>query len=195
MRVNLPVNPTQYPFPSGQTLVSTTDTKGRILYCNPAFVEVSGYQREELLGQPHNLIRHPDMPEEAFRDMWETIASGRPWSAPVKNRRKNGDYYWVMANATPLMENGQPMGYMSVRTEATAEQIQAAEALYATMRAEKERGQLVHTLKAGRLIKRTLWGQVSEWTRLGIPGKFLLAMVVMLAVSWSWDQFMPKTWP
>ena len=123
MRVNLPVSGQEFPFPKGQTLVSTTDTKGRILYCNEIFIEVSGYEKEELLGQPHNIVRHPDMPEEAYRDMWETIASGRPWSAPVKNRRKNGDHYWVVANATPLLENGKPTGYMSVRTEATREQI------------------------------------------------------------------------
>ncbi len=103
MRQNLPVTSNAYPFPKGKTLVSTTDTKGRIVYCNEAFVDVSGYVKDELLGQPHNMIRHPDMPEEAFRDMWATIEAGLPWSAPVKNRRKNGDYYWVMANATPLI--------------------------------------------------------------------------------------------
>lgn len=124
MRTNLPVSTQEYPFPRGQTLVSTTDLKGRILYCNPSFIEVSGYEREELLGQPHNIVRHPDMPEEAYRDMWQTIASGQPWSAPVKNRRKDGDFYWVMANVTPLMDGDQPSGYMSVRTEATREQIQ-----------------------------------------------------------------------
>lgn len=91
MRHNLPVTGTEFPFPTGQTLVSTTDRQGRILYCNQRFIEVSGFSKEELIGQPHNLIRHPDMPEEAFRDMWATISSGRPWSAPVKNRRKNGD--------------------------------------------------------------------------------------------------------
>ena len=84
MRVNLPVVDQEFPFPPGETLVSTTDLKGRILYCNPAFVSVSGYQKEELLGQPHNMIRHPDMPEEAFRDMWATIASGQPWAAPER---------------------------------------------------------------------------------------------------------------
>ena len=125
MRVNLPVSQHEYAFPKGQTLVSTTDLKGRILYCNPMFIEVSGYEKEELLGQPHNIVRHPDMPEEAYRDMWETIAKGIPWSAPVKNRRKDGTFYWVMANVTPLMQGDQPTGYMSVRTEATREQIQA----------------------------------------------------------------------
>ncbi|MGE0672901.1 MAG: PAS domain-containing protein, partial [Methylibium sp.] len=116
MRLNTPVTASEYPFPAGETLVSTTDLKGRITYCNPAFITVSGYAREELLGQPHNMIRHPDMPEEAFRDMWATIASGQPWSAPVKNRRKDGSCYWVIANVTPLMSGDQPTGYMSVRT-------------------------------------------------------------------------------
>ena len=122
MRVNLPVVAREYPFPAGETLVSTTDLQGRILYCNRMFVEVSGYAKEELLGQPHNIVRHPDMPEEAYRDMWETIGKGIPWSAPVKNRRKDGTYYWVMANVTPLMEGDQPVGYMSVRTQASRDQ-------------------------------------------------------------------------
>ncbi len=179
MRTNLPVTNHEFPFPSGQTLVSTTDDKGRILYCNPAFIAVSGYEKQELLGQPHNLIRHPDMPEEAFRDMWATIASGRPWSAPVKNRRKNGDYYWVMANATPLLDNGRPVGYMSVRTEATREQIQAAEQLYARMREEKAQGRLVHTLRAGRLVRQTLLGRLAESTRLTLPGKLFLTLLAL----------------
>jgi aerotaxis receptor len=107
MRNNLPVTQHEYRFPAGATLVSTTDLQGRILYCNPSFIEVSGYEKHELLGQPHNLIRHPDMPAEAFRDMWQTIQSGLPWSALVKNRRKNGDHYWVQANVTPLMDGGR----------------------------------------------------------------------------------------
>jgi aerotaxis receptor len=119
MRLNLPVIDKEFPFPAGETLVSTTDLKGRILYCNPPFISVSGFTKEELLGQPHNLIRHPDMPEEAYRDMWDTISKGNPWSAPVKNRRKDGTHYWVMANVTPLMDGDRPGGYMSVRTMPT----------------------------------------------------------------------------
>jgi len=195
MRVNLPVSGQEYPFPKGQTLVSTTDTKGRILYCNPMFIEVSGYDRAELLGQPHNMIRHPDMPEEAFRDMWETIASGRPWSAPVKNRRKNGEHYWVMANATPLLENGRPIGYMSVRTEATREQIQAAEQLYATMREEKKAGRQVHTLAAGRLVKRTLGGRLAELAHLGLNAKLLLVMLFLLIASLAINRLLPTGTP
>jgi len=183
MRLNLPVTQREYPFPTGQTLVSTTDTKGRLLYCNPAFITVSGYTKDELLGQPHNLIRHPDMPEEAFRDMWATISSGRPWSAPVKNRRKDGDHYWVMANATPLMENGVPVGYMSVRTEATREQIDAAEALYAQMRDEAQAGRQVSTLSAGRVVRRTWGGRVAEWTRWGLTGRLLGTMAFTMGVA------------
>jgi len=175
MRVNLPVVDQEYPFPRGETLVSTTDLKGRILYCNGAFISVSGYVREELLGQPHNLIRHPDMPEEAFRDMWATIASGRPWSAPVKNRRKDGRHYWVMANVTPLMDAGRPVGYMSVRSEPTREQVQAAEALYATMRREKDAGRLVHRLEAGTIRRHTWAARLYRLLKPGTAGRVALA--------------------
>ena len=193
MRINLPVSGQEYPFPSGHTLVSTTDTKGRILYCNPMFIEVSGYSREELLGQPHNIVRHPDMPEEAYRDMWQTIAAGRPWSAPVKNRRKNGDYYWVMANATPLLENGRPIGYMSVRTEATREQIAAAERLYATMRTEKESGRCMHQLSSGRPIRRTLGGREHEMLRLGLSAKLMLASFANIGMGYLLGHFLSKS--
>jgi aerotaxis receptor len=183
MRVNLPVSTQEYPFPRGQTLVSTTDLKGRILYCNPMFIEVSGYTREELLGQPHNMIRHPDMPEEAYRDLWEVIASGQPWSAPIKNRRKNGEHYWVMANVTPLMEGDTPIGYMSVRTEATPEQTAAAEQLYAAMRAEKAAGKPVHVLRAGRVVRLTPAGRLREALRLQMMGKLVLVALAVLGLG------------
>ncbi len=185
MRMNLPVSAREYAFPKGQTLVSTTDLKGRILYCNPMFIEVSGYEREELLGQPHNMIRHPDMPEEAFRDMWDTIANGLPWSAPVKNRRKNGDFYWVMANVTPLMEGERPSGYMSVRTEATREQVQAAEGLYRTMREEQQAGRRVHVLRAGHLQRNNLRGRLGRALSLGLAGKLGLAFALVLAMAFA----------
>ncbi|MDA8521554.1 methyl-accepting chemotaxis protein [Acidovorax sp. NCPPB 4044] len=181
MRVNHPVSSREYPFPRGETLVSTTDLQGRILYCNPMFVEVSGYEHAELLGQPHNMIRHPDMPPEAFRDMWETIAAGLPWSAAVKNRRKDGDHYWVMANVTPLMEDGRPVGYMSVRTEATREQIEGAERLYGRMRAEQQAGRPVHVLRRGRLVRRNLAGRLAGALDFGLGGKVAMAF----AAAWA----------
>lgn len=162
MRSNLPVSTQELLLPADATLVSTTDLKGRITYCNGPFIEVSGYAREELIGQPHNLIRHPDMPPEAFRDMWAAIQSGHPWSAMVKNRRKNGDFYWVVANVTPLMQGEQPVGYMSVRTCPTREAVRDAEALYARMRDEQQRGVLVHRLQGGRVETHTLAGRVAR---------------------------------
>ena len=148
MRKNFPVTETEYHMQDGKPIVSKTDLKGRITYINPYFVEVSGFEEAELIGAPHNLIRHPDMPAEAFEDMWRTLKGGLPWSAMVKNRRKNGDYYWVQANATPLIENGAPAGYLSVRTKPTRAQVEQAETLYRAMREERTdvaicRGKLV----------------------------------------------------
>jgi PAS domain S-box-containing protein len=110
MRQNLPITQREFPLPPGIAIVSRTDLKGRITYVNEAFVESSGFAVEELIGQPHNILRHPDMPVEAFADMWATLQSGRPWTALVKNRRKDGDHYWVVANATPLLEEGRVVG-------------------------------------------------------------------------------------
>ena len=183
MRLNLPVIDKEFPFPAGETLVSTTDLKGRILYCNPPFISVSGFTKEELLGQPHNLIRHPDMPEEAYRDMWDTISKGNPWSAPVKNRRKDGTHYWVMANVTPLMDGDRPGGYMSVRTMPTREQVDAAENLYAKMRAEKQAGRMVHTLNAGSLVVNTFGGRLKRALSIGISGQLMLLSFVIAALA------------
>jgi aerotaxis receptor len=93
MRTNLPVTNRETVLADDALLVSTTDPQGRILYCNEAFIQVSGFTQDELLGQPHNLVRHPEMPEEAFRDMWETLGAGLPWTGLVKNRCKDGGYY------------------------------------------------------------------------------------------------------
>jgi aerotaxis receptor len=180
MRTNLPVTQQEFVIPDGVTLVSTTDLTSRITYCNPNFVSVSGYSREELIGQPHNLVRHPDMPAEAFRDMWATLQSGSPWSALVKNRRKNGDYYWVMANATPMLENGRVTGYMSVRTKPTREQVEAAESLYARMRAEAESGQRTLALRRGHLVRTGWRGKLRDWTRPTL-GRELALLTLALA--------------
>jgi aerotaxis receptor len=103
--------------------------QGNINYANPYFIEVSGFTEEELIGAPQNIVRHPDMPVEAFADLWSTIKSGMPWTGLVKNRCKNGDFYWVLANVTPVIENGKPVGYLSVRTKPSREQVRAADAL------------------------------------------------------------------
>ncbi len=137
MKTNLPVTQKEIALTDASSIVSKTDLKGRITYINRDFLEISGFTEAELIGQPHNIIRHPDMPPEAFADLWQTVKSGKPWNGMVKNRCKNGDHYWVEANAAPIRENGEVIGYMSVRTKPSRQQVEAAEALYAKMRAGK----------------------------------------------------------
>ncbi|MBK4991040.1 methyl-accepting chemotaxis protein [Pseudomonas sp. S36] len=135
MRMNLPITEHERTFSSDQRLISTTDLNSRITYCNDAFVAISGFTYDELVGQPHNLVRHPDMPPAVFGHMWDTIKQGKPWMGVVKNRAKNGDYYWVSAYVTPVYEHGHISGYESVRSVPTLEQIHRAEQLYARLRA------------------------------------------------------------
>jgi len=185
MRANLPIVDQAYPYPTGESLVSTTDLKGRITYCNPAFIQVSGFRREELLGQPHNLIRHPDMPEEAFRDMWATIESGMPWSGMVKNRRKDGSYYWVRANVTPLMENDRPIGFMSVRTQPEPADVAQAERLYATLRAEAQSGQAAHALRQGAVVQIGWTGRLRSALSLDLGETLALASLCMSGLAFG----------
>lgn len=162
MRVNQPVTQREYPFPGGRTLVTTTDPDSRITYANDAFLEVSGFEGDELIGQYHNVIRHPDMPQEAFRDMWDTLGTGRPWRAMVKNRRKDGDHYWVKANVTPLYRDGTVSGYLSVRTEPTRAEVDGADALYRRMREEAEHGRVRTRLHRGRVERSLRWATWRE---------------------------------
>ncbi len=134
MRLNLPVSGREVMVGETANILSTTDLEGTITYANPDFVAISGFDEAELLGAPHNLVRHPDMPVEAFVDLWQTLQTSRSWMGIVKNRCKNGDHYWVSAFATPVSRDGKVVEYQSVRTRAQPEQIRAAEALYAALR-------------------------------------------------------------
>ena len=199
MRLNLPVTQKNYDFPGDELLVSSTNTKGEITHCNPAFVRVSGYVYEELIGQPHNLIRHPDMPAAAFKDMWRTIAHGYPWTALVKNRRKNGDHYWVRANVTPIMEGGKPSGYLSVRTKPSAKEVAEAEALYARMRAEEQKGQASFRLRAGEVRRLGLMGLWESRKDVGLVARMawllaLVALIAMLPDMLGWQGSMAWGW-
>lgn len=184
MRINLPVTQQNYDFPGDELLVSSTNTKGEITHCNAAFVRVSGYSYEELIGQPHNIIRHPDMPAPAYKDMWRTIGRGEPWTGLVKNRRKNGDHYWVRANVTPIMEADHPRGYMSVRTKPSAQEAAAAEALYAQMRAEAASGRASLRLEAGALRSVGWRGVVQRLGQLPLTQRmaWMLLWLVLLAM-------------
>ncbi|MCX7173689.1 MAG: methyl-accepting chemotaxis protein [Proteobacteria bacterium] len=174
MRNNQPVTNLEYALRPGIAIISITDAKGVITECNEAFVEASGFTREELIGQAHNIVRHPDMPPAAFQDMWDTLRRGRPWSGIVKNRRKNGDHYWVRATATPL-PGGK--GFTSVRVTPTRDEVSAAERLYAQLRA----GAKIQ-LYEGAVVPRRQFNVLNKlsvsqrlWVMAGLP--------VLLAIS------------
>jgi aerotaxis receptor len=133
MRNNQPVTGVEHQLQDGAFIVSTTDGVGTITFVNDEFVRISGFRREELLGQPHNLVRHPDMPPGAFADLWATVKAGEPWHGLVKNRCKNGDFYWVDANVSPIKEHGAIVGFVSVRSKPGRSQVREAELLYARM--------------------------------------------------------------
>jgi aerotaxis receptor len=143
MKTNLPVSKTETVLQESAILISRTDLKGVITYVNQDFSNISGFSANELIGESHNMVRHPDMPPAAFADLWQTIKKQKLWNGTVKNRCKNGDYYWVEANVTPIIENGSVVGYISVRTKPSKRRIEEASTLYAGIKS----GQL--TLKPG----------------------------------------------
>ncbi len=150
MRINMPITNIEREFGEEEGLISRTDNKGRITFINDAFLKISGYSEEELIGQPHNIVRHPDMPEETYVDLWNTIKNGDPWTALVKNRCKNGDYYWVEANVTPIREGDQIIGFISIRNRPSSQECAAAERLYK----EIKEGNCQYSLKGGKLIPK-----------------------------------------
>jgi len=162
MKINMPVTQHEIELTDADLIVSKTDLKGQITFINQDFIRISGFSEDELIGRPHNIVRHPDMPVEAFADMWAALKAGRPWVGLVKNRCKNGDFYWVVAHATPIIENGQITGYMSSRQKASAEQIKAAEAAYALFREGKARGKRIIN---GQVTSAGLWPAFSERVR------------------------------
>ncbi len=184
MRLNQPVTNRAVSVPTGQPLVSRTDLEGRITFANQTFVEVSGFTEGELLGAPHNLVRHPDMPPAAFADLWATLKAGLPWEGLVKNRTKTGDHYWVRANVSPLQEAGVAAGYISVRSAAAPAEVAAAEAAYAALR-EGKAGKL--HLRHGALVQGGALARARAVAQ-SITGRLTLVFTAMLAllalVSW-----------
>lgn len=185
MRDNGPVSQDEYVLPDDEVIITHTDPSGRITYANPAFLKSSEFSLEECLGQPHNIVRHPDMPSEAFADLWATIRSGKNWIGIVKNRRKNGGFYWVRANVTPLMQNGRIVGFMSVRVKPTREEVANAQHAYREFRAGRatnlqlQAGRIVDTSLRGvfaRLLRPSL--RAGTWVFLGCLSALLVGLSV-----------------
>ncbi|MGJ4730537.1 methyl-accepting chemotaxis protein [Luteimonas sp. SDU101] len=173
MRNNLPVSQREFALEGDEPLVSRTDRRGTIVYVNHAFVQASGFSEAELIGQPHNVIRHPDMPPAAFADFWRTLQAGRPWVGMVKNRRKDGDHYWVLAHVTPYHEGDEHVGYMSVRRRPSRAQVDAAERDYAAMRTGTSRLQVRHGARVAPDLLRSL----NPLWRLSLRQRLLLAAI------------------
>ena len=149
MRDNQPVTQREVFMAEGSVIVSKTDEKGRIQMVNKDFLDIAGFTKEEVMGQPHNIVRHPDMPTEAFEDLWRDLKAGLPWSGFVKNRTKSGDHYWVHANAMPVFENGRITGYISLRSKPDQKTTQAVDAIYRLFKQGKAHGL---SIEHGRVV-------------------------------------------
>jgi PAS domain S-box-containing protein len=121
------------PMPDGRLIVSRTDPAGIITHVNDSFVAMAGFSREELIGVPHYILRHPDMPAVAFQGLWETVLAGKKWHGYVKNLRKDGGFYWVYATVIPNIRNNEVVGYTSVRRKPSRRKVEEAQALYKTL--------------------------------------------------------------
>ena len=176
MRQNLPVTQKELDYDSHTTLMSVTDTQSHIVYANDAFISLSGFAAEALQGQPHNIVRHPDMPGEAFADMWATLKAGKSWTGLVKNRRQDGDHYWVRANATPIMRNGACTGYISVRTKPERSEVHVAERLYAAFRAGRAGARRLHQ---GLVVRTGLWAWTSLLQRISVAMRIHLGLALV----------------
>ncbi|MGZ5049923.1 MAG: methyl-accepting chemotaxis protein [Methylobacter sp.] len=175
MKISKQITDVEHVLTDSDSIVSNTDLKGVITYANDGFVRLSGYSREELIGAPHNIVRHPDMPKEAFADLWALLKAGRPWTGIVKNRCKNGDYYWVLANVTPIYENTEMVGYMSVRSKPNREQVKAAETAY---RLFNEGKACNLKIQSGKVVNVNFWSRLKCLKDCNI--KFRLSAIIGL---------------
>ncbi len=192
MRKTGSVTQREVPIQVDEQLISATDPKSRITHCNDTFVRISGYTEEELIGESHNLVRHPDMPQEAFRMLWERIQSGNPWMGLVKNRCKNGDHYWVDAYVMPVWEGDTIVGYESVRVQAPEQMKARAEKLYARLNAGRKPFTLRERVQAalpfagaGALVALLVLVliNITGFGTLGIAGQAVTALVAGLGAG------------
>jgi len=183
MRTNLPVTEVEHHIREGEFVVSKTDLAGVITYINDEFLRISGFAESELIGAPQNIVRHPHMPAEAFVDLWQTIKQGRHWHGMVKNRCKNGDFYWVDAAVSPMIEGGKAVGYVSIRSRPTRAQIEQAEHVY-------------QLLNQGRSLESIHRKPFLPFPGLGLRGRVLAsfgagAAASMLALGLAWASGSP----
>ena len=163
MRNNQPITDHEVLMGEDMMIVSKTDAKGKIEFVNKDFLDIAGFPKEELVGQPHNIIRHPDMPPEAFEDLWRDLKAGLPWSGYVKNRTKNGDHYWVHANAIPVVENGNITGYISIRNKPDAAIVKVVAPIYQKFKEGKAEGL---SISHGRVLDHSRAARRSRWFEL-----------------------------
>jgi len=178
MKSNIPVSDVEYILADNDSIVSKTDLRGTITYINDDFVRISGFTQQELINTPHSIVRHPDMPPEAFADLWKALKAGRPWTGMVKNRCKNGDYYWVLANVTPIHENNQLIGYMSVRSKPGYAQVKAADDAYRLFRTGKA-GRL--KIQDGKIVRSSLLEPLKLFKNISIQSR-LICIISLLSL-------------
>ena len=160
MKINMPVTNTEVMFDDAEFMLTKTDLRGNITFANASFIKVSGFSEAELIGQSHNVVRHPDMPAEAFEDMWRDLKAGKPWTGMVKNRTKSGDYYWVEANAAPIFESGQITGFLSARSKPSRQQVDAVAGAYRLFKDGKAQGlKVVHS----KVVKGGLFSKLKNF--------------------------------
>ena len=174
----------EYILPEGELLVSTTDLKGEITSVDENFTRVSGFSKKELIGKPHNIVRHPDMPKEAFEDLWKCISAGRGWSGIIKNKQKEGGFYWVKSDVVMRYEEGEPIGYMSVRSSPDRDEVKKIESSYKKFKLEEQGNEI---FKDGKLVEKKRKGILSglsiKQRIVGLTGITAFAVMLLLSIS------------
>ncbi|OGS66690.1 MAG: hypothetical protein A2Z87_06310 [Gallionellales bacterium GWA2_54_124] len=186
MKINLPVTNIERDYHANEKLVSETDLKGIVTSANASFCEVAGYAEREMIGNNHNMVRHPDMPVEAFEDLWRTVKTGAQWVGLVKNRCANGDYYWVRAVVTPIRTGDSITGYRSVRNKPSRAEISAADALYKRLKSGEKIP--LDTLASRRKAAGWLGGfslSARYWMLFALYGASSVAVLALAMSGWS----------
>jgi len=203
MKKNTPITNKENNYPANMRIVSTTDLKGVVTYANNDFLSISGFDKDELIGKSHNMVRHPDMPPAAFDDLWKNIKAGKSWMGIVKNRCKNGDYYWVNAFVTPIIENNNVTGYQSVRLKPKPKDVSHAEKLYKTLwKPSSGLGALLNKFTpklTGKIVLTNIAALLSGFASITVLGtdsgiELLTAAVIMLITATIFAHLVARPW-